>query len=180
MDIKSKEQVGMKQGYRYKKTICHICKMEIYENVIIRHLKSGCKYGNIAKGVTEENKKAQRLTAQEILWRTETGKIQVHKIIAESMTESALFHDITKLAGVLGWKHYHTWNSIKSDPGFPDLVLVRPPRLLFVELKAEGGKLTEAQEDWMRILAGCNQEWQVWRPSDWLSGRIEKVLKGEK
>lgn len=32
---------------------------------------------------------------------------------------------VMELARLLGWRVYHTWDSRKSEPGFPDLVLVR-------------------------------------------------------
>jgi hypothetical protein len=77
------------------------------------------------------------------------------------------------------WRIYHTRMSKGSHAGFPDLVLVRPPRLVFVELKTETGKLTRAQEDWMDDLAMCGAwhnrpppghlgtviETYIWRPS---------------
>ena len=73
-----------------------------------------------------------------------------------------------------GWKHYHTHNSRKSVPGFPDLVLVRD-RIIFAELKRAGGKLTEAQHNWIMALDEAGAEWYVWRPVDW--NEIERFLK---
>jgi hypothetical protein len=44
----------------------------------------------------------------------------------------------------------------------------RPPRLVFAELKREGGKLTVEQERWLELLRQCpGVETFVWRPADW-------------
>ena len=77
---------------------------------------------------------------------------------------------------------YHTRYSLRSTAGFPDLVLVRPPRVVVAELKRQGGKLTEGrlrhdprgyprwidgQEEWLRALAQCpGVETYVWYPAD--------------
>jgi hypothetical protein len=89
------------------------------------------------------------------------------------------------------WRIYHTRNSKGSHAGFPDLVLLRPPRLIFAELKTERGKLTRAQEDWLEALAmvgsmpgeSYDRAWRVavapvepyvWRPAD--RPDIERIL----
>ncbi len=70
--------------------------------------------------------------------------------------------------------------------GFFDLVLVRPPRIMFIELKSDKGKLTKEQENWCRLIANTQSEnncisWGVWRPADWeivkriLDKKIEEV-----
>lgn len=66
-----------------------------------------------------------------------------------------------------GWRWYHTHRSDRSPAGFPDLCLVRPPRLLFAELKTERGKPTPEQSAWLADLAAAGQECHLWRPSDW-------------
>jgi len=80
-------------------------------------------------------------------------------------------------ARLCGWLVYHTFNSSKSDPGFPDLVLVRDGRIVYAELKTEKGRLTKHQRDWLKALDDAGQEVYVWRPSDWDHGRIQEVLK---
>jgi hypothetical protein len=93
------------------------------------------------------------------------------------VSEKVFMSQVCQLARFCGWKQYHTWNSFRSTEGFPDLVLVRPPRLIFAELKSEKGKLTEAQEEWIEAL--CKVEGVtafVWHPSDW--DDIERILRG--
>lgn len=92
------------------------------------------------------------------------------------MNEQQFTRQIAELAQLLRWKRYHTWLSRYSPPGFPDEVLVRPPRLIFAELKSEKGKLSESQQEWVAILAKIpNVEIYVWRPSD--LDRIAEILR---
>jgi hypothetical protein len=54
-----------------------------------------------------------------------------------------------------------------SERGWPDLALVRPPRLVFAELKRENGKTTEYQDRWLGLLRGVpGVEVFLWRPTD--------------
>jgi hypothetical protein len=92
------------------------------------------------------------------------------------LSEREFQEQVMQLAKLTGWACYHTWLSVRSTAGFPDLVLVRPPRVLFVELKTEGGKVTTAQRDWMLNLGACpGVEVKLWWPSDW--NDVEETLK---
>lgn len=73
---------------------------------------------------------------------------------------------VERWAKDLGWEHYHTHRSKGSDPGWPDLVLCRPPQIIFVELKSAKGKLTDAQKEWLERLRLCGLSTFVWRPAD--------------
>ena len=71
------------------------------------------------------------------------------------------------LAAVLGWRFYHPYLSIRSAPGWPDLALCRPPRLILAELKRDGGTLTPDQVEWIELLRACpGVETYVWFPRD--------------
>lgn len=85
---------------------------------------------------------------------------------ALQLKESDLREQIRDLCKVFGWKFHFTWLAIHSPKGFPDLVLRRPPRLIFAELKSDKGQLTPSQEDWITDLKACKQEVYVWRPKD--------------
>ncbi len=98
------------------------------------------------------------------------------------LTETELQQKITDRAELLGWLVYHTYDSRRSAPGFPDLVLARKGRVLFVEVKSEKGRLSRAQAKWLRALGigkpsipclDCHEVY-VWRPSD--MAEIEDVL----
>jgi len=94
----------------------------------------------------------------------------------EITTEKQLQLEIVRLAKRCGWRVYHTYDSRKSQAGFPDLVLVRRDRLLFIELKRELGKPTPEQSEWLEALSVVPRiEVFIWRPQDWTE--IEGVLK---
>lgn len=90
-------------------------------------------------------------------------------------TEAQFMAQVVRLAKLFGWRCYHTRRSKGSEAGFPDLVLVRRPRVLFVELKAERGSMTPQQHEWLQALGECGLEVYVWKPSSWPN--IEKMLR---
>jgi len=86
------------------------------------------------------------------------------------VTEKQFQRSVIDMARIAGWLAYHTYDSRRSEPGFPDLVLVKPPRLIFAELKSEKGRLTPAQRRWLARLRECRGiEVYLWRPRDWNS-----------
>jgi hypothetical protein len=82
---------------------------------------------------------------------------------------------VEELARLRGWLRYHTRDSRGSEPGFPDLVLVRGRRLLFVELKTAKGKPSPEQLLWMNALRETPAEVYLWRPADWVD--VQRILK---
>jgi hypothetical protein len=96
------------------------------------------------------------------------------------MTEARLQQMVIDLARWAGFLHYHTVDSRKSRPGFPDLVLVHATtgRLVIAELKSDTGRVTDAQQAWLSHL-GKRHEVHLWRPADWESGEIRQVLTTE-
>ena len=90
------------------------------------------------------------------------------------LTEKQLREQIRDLCKLMGWHFYFTWSSIHSPRGMPDLILCKPPRLIFAELKTEKGKTSEYQQQWLDVLGKCggNVEVYLWRPSD-----IEEIVQ---
>ena len=88
---------------------------------------------------------------------------------------------VTQLAQLKGWDWFHVRPAMKRGArlwvtpvagtlgmGWPDLVLVKHGRpILWVELKAESGALTEDQKRVHEVLRSAQQDVQVWRPPDW-------------
>ena len=92
------------------------------------------------------------------------------------MSEKEWQAQVVKAAKACGWLIYHTWNSANSAAGFPDLVLVRDDRILFVELKTVKGKVSLAQQEWLTILEATGKvETAVWRPNQW--DEVERSLR---
>jgi hypothetical protein len=96
------------------------------------------------------------------------------------LTENQFLAQVRDLAKLTGWETYHTHNSQRSEPGWPDLVLASESqrRVLFVELKTAVGRVTKPQEKWLRILGACGMEAAVWRPADLPA--IAKILQGRR
>jgi hypothetical protein len=87
--------------------------------------------------------------------------------------------EVVRLARLFGWRVFYIpdWMyrlamaSMKRmrrtdrdwpDHGFPDLVLVKPPRIIFAELKAGRNKATEDQLAWHDDLRACGLTVYVW------------------
>lgn len=100
---------------------------------------------------------------------------------AKAMSERQLQELVISLAERMGWLAYHTFDSRRSQPGFPDLVLVHPRqrRILWRELKSETGTATAEQKVWISTLKLVGADVDVWRPRDWVSVRIERELRGQ-
>lgn len=95
------------------------------------------------------------------------------------MPEKDLQECVRRTALAFGWLFFHPFDSRKSTPGFPDCSLTKDGRLLFIELKTERGKPTEAQWRWLGELAKVpGVRVFLFRPSHWYDGTIERVLRG--
>lgn len=85
-----------------------------------------------------------------------------------SVTEKELSAYVTELLDLHKWLWYHTYDSRRSNPGFPDIVAVRNGVILFIELKRQLGRVSQSQDDWLAALELClgqNVYSYVWRPS---------------
>lgn len=100
------------------------------------------------------------------------------------MTEAELLTAITsgtrKSPGLcvrLGVRYFHPYDPRRSVPGWPDLAMVGRYGLAFRELKSQYGTLRPEQTEWGYALRAVGADWDVWRPSDLVSGRIEAELR---
>jgi hypothetical protein len=92
------------------------------------------------------------------------------------MSEEEFLANVRAMASLYGVLAYHTHDSRRSDPGFPDLVLVG--RFTeFWELKTETGKVSPHQRAWIDCLIASGQSAHVFRPSDWdvMHARMRKL-----
>lgn len=92
------------------------------------------------------------------------------------MNEKQLQSSIVALCKLRQCEVYHSFLSVKSQPGFPDLVICRPGLLLFREIKTDRGKVSAAQEKWLTLLRAAGADAAVWREADLLNGRIMREL----
>jgi hypothetical protein len=102
--------------------------------------------------------------------------------ILDATSEAAWQKQVVAGAEALGWHVFHdsatnaprkckscgAWSSVKRNVrGFPDLLLLRGPRLIVAELKDEYGTVSDEQQawlDWFRAIPGV--EVFTWRPRD--------------
>ncbi len=80
--------------------------------------------------------------------------------------------EVVSWAKKLGWMVHENKFSLYAKPGFPDLFMVRPPKVIIAELKSNKGKLRPEQETWIENLRACGLSVCVWRPQD------EKIVLG--
>lgn len=98
------------------------------------------------------------------------------------VTEKEWKAKVIETARLFGWRYAHFlmaktkrgWRTPQEgDLGFPDMVLVRPPRLIIVELKAhppavKAGQPSEGQAEWLNQLRAVpGVETYLWWPGDW-------------
>jgi hypothetical protein len=91
---------------------------------------------------------------------------------------------VVEIARLYGWRVFHPLRSMGSEPGWADLALLRPPKLLLVELrKTDTGRPTPAQREWLADLelvasTSCGAlHVDLWRPADF--DRVHRLLKRE-
>jgi hypothetical protein len=127
------------------------------------------------------------------------------RIPSDLLSEAEFAAQVAQLARLGGWKRYHTFRSERSPSGFPDEVLVKGPRIIFAELKRQGGRPTQKQDEWLealRIVAAAvvearlialdhgldpaeapRLEVYLWQPADLeaiaelLTGRVSRALR---
>ncbi len=93
---------------------------------------------------------------------------------APRISEEAFRAQVIELAELMGWDLiYHTHDSRRSPPGFPDLALGRE-RIIWAELKRDDGILTGEQYLWLERLQQTGHEAYLWQPGDW--DEIVRVL----
>jgi hypothetical protein len=68
------------------------------------------------------------------------------------LLEHVFQQQVEALAKFYGWLVYHTHRSDRSAPGFPDVVAVRGPELIFAELKTRTGRVSPQQQTWIDAL----------------------------
>jgi hypothetical protein len=110
-----------------------------------------------------------------------TGSIstaEYHEMQARNMTEAQLQACIIAAAQRRSWLVYHTYDSRRSQKGFPDLVLVHAgqKRVLYRELKTQRGSLRPDQKTWLNDLTAVGADAAIWRPLDWFTQTIAEQL----
>lgn len=106
--------------------------------------------------------------------------------MASSISEKQFQARVIDLLHLYGYRVAHFMPAVNArgqwrtpvaadGKGFPDLVAVRPetagrhrsPRVMFVELKTDTGRMSKEQVAWQTDLLAAKSEAYVWRPRDW-------------
>lgn len=113
----------------------------------------------------------------------ELRKLQGHKM-SEADLQSTVLDACRRLK--LRVAHFHparlpggrVVTPVSADgAGFPDLVIVGRHGVLFRELKGTDGRLSPEQRAWITDLHEAGHDVEVWRPKDWIDGRILAQLR---
>lgn len=90
------------------------------------------------------------------------------------LSEKDFMSMVIAFAKLHRWFQFHTHDSRRSVAGFPDLVLLRPPKIVVAELKVGKNRVTAEQNLWLNLFEECGIPAYVWTEKDWLE--IEEVL----
>lgn len=101
---------------------------------------------------------------------------KVNAPAAALMSEEDLMTRIQRICRDLKLLAYHTYDSRKSPPGYPDWHIVGRTASIFRECKTETGRTTEDQDEWIERLRAVGHDVDIWRPRDLFSGRIQREL----
>ncbi|MGD9890978.1 MAG: VRR-NUC domain-containing protein [Dehalococcoidia bacterium] len=101
---------------------------------------------------------------------------EARAVLDAACSEAQLYEAVSTFAGMEGWVVWHDQDSRRNTAGFPDLLLLRE-RTVWIELKRQDGRVSPYQQAFHDALRRAGQEVHVFRPSDWSSGAIERVLQ---
>lgn len=101
-------------------------------------------------------------------------------------TEKEFKSWVIDAARLTGWRYAHFlmaktkrgWRTPQEgDLGFPDMVLLKPPRLILAELKVPPNRPSDGQQEWLAQLDRVpGVESYLWMPAD--RERILDTLRG--
>lgn len=93
------------------------------------------------------------------------------------LTHGQLLERVDGLAAGLGILAFGNPDSRRVRAGLPDRILIGPYGVLWREVKTGSGRLSPAQRAAGYMLQAAGQDWSVWWPGDWASGRIEQQMR---
>jgi len=73
--------------------------------------------------------------------------------------ETIIMRDIKKYLEYRGWFVYRNHQSLGSYPGIPDLTALKNGRVVWIEVKRPGGKISDHQATFAARVMGQGCEW---------------------
>ncbi len=94
------------------------------------------------------------------------------------MNETQYRGQVVKISEYCGVEaHFHNLYSIGSDKDFPDLLIIKRPRLIVAELKVKA-KFEPGQIRWLELFAGCTSiESYKWRSGETPIEEIAEIFR---
>ena len=86
---------------------------------------------------------------------------------AEGISEKEFQAKVIELVKSYGWMAYHTFDSRRSEAGFPDLLLLRGEEIVVLELKVPPNKATAKQRAWLKAFERAHVGAHLVYPTDW-------------
>ena len=88
------------------------------------------------------------------------------------VTERQFYATVDDTLRAYYWEFDHVIDTYphakRTSKGYPDYICFRMGRIVFLEIKSEGAKLSPEQEYWRDLLKMFDQvEWYLIRPSDY-------------
>lgn len=94
------------------------------------------------------------------------------------MNEAELLRTVIQLCRRHDVELHHGYQPERDRPGFPDCAMLGTRAAAFRELKSQTGRLLPAQLQTAERMTACGLDFDVWRPADLESGRIELEIAG--
>lgn len=100
------------------------------------------------------------------------------RLMDRSLKEKPWQKQVEEALDFYGWWWFHVPPNVVVCPkcrwrifrgirkGWPDIVAIKPPRILWIELKTERGQLEPEQTEVGMMLRACGQTWVHARPRD--------------
>jgi len=100
---------------------------------------------------------------------------EYRRLVAGATSEDELLVDVAQRLTLGHWRWHHVrrldLGLQMGDPGFPDVIALRGPDLLVVELKAPHGRYELGQREWL----GAFDEVRRIRTATWRPGDIDEI-----
>ena len=103
------------------------------------------------------------------------GQMAIARAMKEDRGKGSLDYHVREILKELGLWGFHPLISIGSRKGWPDWTFIGK-WIMYRELKSETGTLRPDQELVRDLIMAAGGDWALWRPSDYLSGRIAREL----
>jgi len=86
------------------------------------------------------------------------------------ITENDIKRQVKNYLDVKGFFHFHILQGLGAFRGIPDMIAVKAGRVIFLEIKKPGGKLSEHQQRFKETMGGAGGEYYVVRS-------LEEIMK---